>query len=273
MWRSGPTVGDEPHRCHSLPASRGDRAHPRLGASASRARSGRDGDVRGRPSAGESWPPARIARSFATRPARGARSPARRRRARAPRARPRRSRRSTAGPTAAPTRRTRRWSPTRTSTSCTSPRPHALHLEHARLAFEAGKHVLCEKPLTLNTAEAEEMVRLAREHDRFLMEAHVDGLPPGHPRAVRRAGERFGRRGRCTPTSASWSRPARTTGCSTRRLGAGALLDMGIYPLTFAHLCSARPGELRAVGGPSARRASTSTSRSPGGTPAGRPRR
>ena len=41
--------------------------------------------------------------------------------------------------------------------------PHSLHLEHARLAFEAGKHVLCEKPLTLNLAEAEAMVALARE--------------------------------------------------------------------------------------------------------------
>ena len=49
--------------------------------------------------------------------------------------------------------------------------PHALHLENARMAFEAGKHVLCEKPLTLNVAEAEEMVALARRHDRFLMEA------------------------------------------------------------------------------------------------------
>src|SRR5262245_12416362 len=49
--------------------------------------------------------------------------------------------------------------------------PHSLHLANARLAFEAGKHVLCEKPVTLDAADAEEMVRLAGEHDRFLMEA------------------------------------------------------------------------------------------------------
>jgi predicted dehydrogenase len=120
--------------------------------------------------------------------------------------------------------------------------PHALHLEHARLALEAGKHVLCEKPLTLSTADAEEMVRLAGEHDRFLMEAMwtachqviravVDGIAAGrfgHPRQLhadlgfvvegllsdQREGDRM----------------------VDRALGAGALLDMGIYPLTVADL-------------------------------------
>src|SRR3954469_4556590 len=49
--------------------------------------------------------------------------------------------------------------------------PHALHLENARAAFDAGKHVLCEKPLTLNLAEAEAMVAAAGAAGRFLMEA------------------------------------------------------------------------------------------------------
>ena len=49
--------------------------------------------------------------------------------------------------------------------------PHAFHLENARLAFDAGKHVLCEKPLTLNLAEAEAMVAAAAAAGRFLMEA------------------------------------------------------------------------------------------------------
>ena len=56
--------------------------------------------------------------------------------------------------------------------------PHALHLEHARMAIEAGKHVMCEKPLTLNARDAEEMVRLAREHDVFLMEAMWSACHP-----------------------------------------------------------------------------------------------
>ena len=71
--------------------------------------------------------------------------------------------------------------------------PHSLHLEHARMALEAGKHVLCEKALTLTAADAEEMVRLAGMHDRFLMEAMWTAC---HPviRAVRDglAAGRFG---------------------------------------------------------------------------------
>lgn len=123
--------------------------------------------------------------------------------------------------------------------------PHALHLEHARLAFAAGKHVLCEKPLTLNTAEAEAMVALAREHDRFLMEAMWMACNP----VIRALGdvERFG-----TPRQVHADlgfvvdRPA-TDRLLDPALGAGALLDMGIYPLTFAHLVLGEAEELRAV--------------------------
>ena len=39
--------------------------------------------------------------------------------------------------------------------------PHALHLEHARLAFEAGKPVLCEKPMTLNRSDGEALFAAA----------------------------------------------------------------------------------------------------------------
>jgi predicted dehydrogenase len=126
--------------------------------------------------------------------------------------------------------------------------PHSLHLEHARLAFAAGKPVLCEKPLTLNLLEAEAMVAAARDAGVFLMEAMwmachpviravVDGIRDGRygePRQVH-AGIGF-----VVPPDAS----ARMRDPA---LGAGALLDMGIYPLTFAHLVLGAADEITAT--------------------------
>src|SRR5437764_3846441 len=43
--------------------------------------------------------------------------------------------------------------------------PNALHFPMAKAALEAGKHVLCEKPLALSTAEGQEMVKLAKQKD------------------------------------------------------------------------------------------------------------
>jgi predicted dehydrogenase len=113
--------------------------------------------------------------------------------------------------------------------------PHSHHLEHARLAFAAGKPVLCEKPLALTRTDAEALFESAG--DLFCMEAMWMACHPlirdlrerlaagalGTPRQVRAD------LGFVVPADASarmWD-PA---------LGAGALLDMGIYPLTFARL-------------------------------------
>ena len=128
--------------------------------------------------------------------------------------------------------------------------PHALHLEHAALALEAGKHVLCEKPLTLNTAEAETMVALARQHDRFLMEAMWMAC---HPvvRAVR-DGFDEGRFGVPRVLHADLGfvvdRPPGDRMVNPA-LGGGALLDMGVYPLTLADLLLGPAEELTATAG------------------------
>lgn len=47
--------------------------------------------------------------------------------------------------------------------------PPFLHYEQARRALEAGKHVICEKPLALTVEQADELVALARRHDRLLV--------------------------------------------------------------------------------------------------------
>jgi predicted dehydrogenase len=126
--------------------------------------------------------------------------------------------------------------------------PHALHVPHVTAALEAGKHVLCEKPITLRATDAEELFALARRHDRLLMEAMWTAC---HPvvRAVRsrvRAGE-FG-----TPRQLHAELGFVVDAVPTDRLldiamGAGALLDMGIYPLTFAHLVLGEAEQLTAT--------------------------
>ncbi|MGA8847196.1 MAG: Gfo/Idh/MocA family oxidoreductase [Nocardioides sp.] len=115
--------------------------------------------------------------------------------------------------------------------------PHALHLEHVALALDAGKHVLCEKPLTVTVAESMEMLALARQHDRFLMEAMWTACHP----VVRAVAEglRAGRFGRPRHLHAELGfRVEADPGdrMLDPALGASALLDMGIYPLTLAHL-------------------------------------
>jgi predicted dehydrogenase len=51
--------------------------------------------------------------------------------------------------------------------------PHPMHAEWAIRAAEAGKHVLCEKPIGMNAAEADAIIDAARRHDVFLMEAFM----------------------------------------------------------------------------------------------------
>lgn len=51
--------------------------------------------------------------------------------------------------------------------------PNGLHVEHARMAIKAGKHVLIEKPMVIFPAEVSELYMLAKKHNVFIMEAYV----------------------------------------------------------------------------------------------------
>src|SRR3954451_21489263 len=113
--------------------------------------------------------------------------------------------------------------------------PHAVHLEHARLAFAAGKPVLCEKPLTLNRPDGEAL--FAAAGDLFCMEAMWMSC---HPlvREVRRrleAGE-FGTPRQVHADLGFVVSPDAGGRLWDPALGGGALLDLGIYPLTFARM-------------------------------------
>lgn len=124
--------------------------------------------------------------------------------------------------------------------------PHPLHKQNVLDALNAGKHVLCEKPFTINAGELEEVVALAREKKLFLMEGMwTRFLPP-----IRRAREwiRDGKIGEVRLVKADfgfrigWDPESRLL---NPELGGGALLDAGIYPVSFASMVlGAKPAEV-----------------------------
>ena len=66
--------------------------------------------------------------------------------------------------------------------------PHHVHFEYARQALEAGKHVLCEKPLVLSTEEARQLYKLAESKGCVLMEAIKTAYAPGFNQLIGIAG-------------------------------------------------------------------------------------
>ncbi|MCS7064835.1 MAG: Gfo/Idh/MocA family oxidoreductase [Fimbriimonadales bacterium] len=120
--------------------------------------------------------------------------------------------------------------------------PHTLHAENTHAALEQGKHVLCEKPFTLNARQAEPLVALARQKRLFLMEGMwtrcfplmrevVARLQAGEIGAIRLIQADFGFRAPYDP-SGRLLNPA---------LGGGALLDVGVYPVALAFLFLGEP--------------------------------
>ena len=126
--------------------------------------------------------------------------------------------------------------------------PHALHKQDTLMAFEAGKPVLCEKALTLTARDAEELVAEARARRLFFMEAMWMRCNPVVRRLEQLAAD--GVLGRVQQVRADLGflvdRPE-TDRLLAPELGGGALLDMGIYPLTFAYLFLGEPDQVGAV--------------------------
>jgi predicted dehydrogenase len=120
--------------------------------------------------------------------------------------------------------------------------PHTLHAENTLAALQAGKHVLCEKPFTLNAQQAEQVIQAARASGKFVMEGMWTRCFPVVREIVRRiqAGELgeirylqadFGFRPAFNPASRLFA----------PELGGGALLDVGVYPIALAFLVLGAP--------------------------------
>ncbi|MFC4945900.1 Gfo/Idh/MocA family protein [Pseudonocardia sp. GCM10023141] len=113
--------------------------------------------------------------------------------------------------------------------------PHSEHHAQARLALEAGKPVLVEKAFTRNAAEARDLVELARAKGLFLLEAMWSRFLP-HYDVIRQV-LADGILGEVTTVFADHGQQLYPNGperLSRPELAGGALLDLGVYPLSFA---------------------------------------
>ena len=129
--------------------------------------------------------------------------------------------------------------------------PHPMHHEDAMLALRAGKHALVEKPFTMNAAEAEELVAEARERGLFLMEAMWARFLP-HMREIRGllADGALGEIVTVHADHSQWFVEDRSHRLFAPELGGGALLDLGIYPVSFASMVLGEPDRVLAIADP-----------------------
>lgn len=123
--------------------------------------------------------------------------------------------------------------------------PHPMHHANALLALRAGKPVLVEKAFTMNAAEARDLVATARAEELFLMEAMWTRCLP-HIAEIRRllAEGALGEIVTVTADHGQWF--ARDPGFRlfAPELGGGALLDLGVYPVSFASMVLGTPDRI-----------------------------
>jgi len=114
---------------------------------------------------------------------------------------------------------------------------HNYHCQNTIDALRAGKHVVCEKPMGISSLELEQMIEVAKETGKFLMEAMWMRFLPAYREAIRRA--RSGEIGRVRYMTASFGFRSLDKLTKDGRLlnpdlAGGALFDVGVYPLTIA---------------------------------------
>jgi predicted dehydrogenase len=127
--------------------------------------------------------------------------------------------------------------------------PNGLHKEWSISAMQAGKDVLCEKPIALNAVEAEEMFAVATETGRILIEAFMYRAHAQSQRLIETV--RGGAIGELRLMRSNFSFPREISSTDARLVpeqGGGALMDVGCYCVHLARqLAGTEPTEVKAV--------------------------
>lgn len=123
--------------------------------------------------------------------------------------------------------------------------PNTYHKDNSLLCLQSQKHVLCEKPFTINAYEAEEVIRCAKKNKLFIMEGMWTRFLPAMVKVknllsdgvigeVRMVFADFGFQGNCNPEGRLLS----------PKLGGGSLLDVGVYTLSFSSMVLGTPDKV-----------------------------
>lgn len=133
--------------------------------------------------------------------------------------------------------------------------PQSFHYSQAKLCLEAGKHVLMEKPLTINAAQTEILISLARSKNLLLQEALWSRFMPCFIQVKKWISE--GKIGQlqyiCSDIGFAFAEQPEHR-LFNLELGGGALLDLGVYSLTLSqYIIGEQPSAIQAMGkiGPS----------------------
>ena len=122
--------------------------------------------------------------------------------------------------------------------------PNSLHVEWSIKALEAGKHVLCEKPLSRRAEEVEQAFAVAERTGRFLMEAF---MYRHHPQTAKlKELVDGGGIGRLQLVRAAFSFPLRDSANVrlSADLGGGSLMDVGCYCVSGSRLLAGEPEQV-----------------------------
>jgi predicted dehydrogenase len=127
--------------------------------------------------------------------------------------------------------------------------PHPQHLDYALACVKNKIPVLCEKPITINALQCRKLIRIARQHNCFLMEGMWIRFLPSIEQVLSLV--KSGKIGKIVSIKAGlWYKAPDDPGNRyfNPALGGGSLLDLGIYPIYLTYLLLGRPDAIKAIG-------------------------
>ncbi|KAF2512672.1 Gfo/Idh/MocA family oxidoreductase [Flavobacterium zhairuonense] len=123
--------------------------------------------------------------------------------------------------------------------------PHDSHAALSIKALESGKHVLCEKPLSLSYSDAIRMTEASKKNNKFFMEAFWTRFIPTTKEVLDKvAKEEIGEVKYINADFAFRGSETENLRLFDKKLGGGALFDIGVYPLFLSYILLGKPKEI-----------------------------